>query len=78
MIKISNVTQKAKERIEQTFNNSHELRFTEFDVDGETLYSLDLYFAMCKLYPHDSSIAIYLGGKVDILECEEYGELRFC
>ena len=78
MIKISNVTQRAKERLERTFNNSHELEFTEFDADGETLYALDLNVAMCKLYPHDSSIAIYVGGKVDILECEEYGELRFC
>lgn len=78
MTRISNVTKRAKERLEETFNNSHELRFTEFDADGETLYSLDIFYAMCKLYPHDSSIAIYLGGKVDILECEEYGELRFC
>ena len=77
MVKISNVTQRAKERLERTFNNSHELKFTEFDADGETLYTLDLYLAMCKLYPHDSSIAIYIGSKVDILECEEYGELRF-
>lgn len=78
MTKITNVTQRAKERLEKTFNNSHELKFTEFDADGETLYTLNLYLAMCKLYPHDSSIAIYLGGKVDILECEDYGELRFC
>ena len=78
MIKITNVIQTAKERLERTFNNSHELKFTEFDADGETLYTLELYFAICKLYPHDSSIAIYLGGKVDILECEEYGEMRFC
>lgn len=78
MTKITNVTQRAKERLERTFNNFNELKFTEFDVDGETLYTLELYLAMCKLYPHDSSIAIYLGGKVDILECEEYGQLRFC
>jgi hypothetical protein len=76
--KITNVTQTAKERLERTFNNFNELKFTEFDVDGETLYTLNLCLAMCKLYPHDSSIAIYLGGKVDILECDEYGELRFC
>ena len=77
MTKITNVTQRAKERLERTFNNSHEYKFTEFDADGETLYTLDLYLAMCKLYPHDSSIAIHLDGKVDILESEEYGELRF-
>lgn len=78
MTTITNVTQRAKERLEKTFNNSKELHFTEFDADGEKLYALNLYCAMCKLYPHDSSIAIYLRGKVDILECEEYGELRFC
>ena len=78
MIKISNVTQRAKERLKETFNNSHELSFAEFDADGETLNTLELYCAMCKLYPHDSSIAIYIGGKVEILECDEYGELKFC
>lgn len=78
MTKITNVTQRAKERLEKTFNNSKELHFTEFDADGETLYTLNLNVAMCKLYPHDSSIAVYLGGRNDILERNEYGELRFC
>ena len=78
MTKITNVTQRAKERLEKTFENSINLKFTEFDADGEILYTLEMSFAMCKLYPHDSSIAIYLAGRIDILERDEYGELRFC
>lgn len=78
MIKISNVTQRAKERIERTFNNSQDLMFTGYDADGELLYTLEFECAMAKCYSHDASIALYHGGKVEILECEEYGELRFC
>ena len=77
MIKISNVTPSAKSRL-QLHLNEKDLQFTEFECDGDILYSLEVKNAIVKLYSHDSSIVIDIAGQMDILSCEEYGELRFC
>lgn len=78
MVTITSVTQRGKEDIEETFKDKPGITFTEYHENYGVLYTIELEYGVIKCFCPDSSIVIKLGGRIVLLEGEDYGELRFC